>query len=68
MVGTEKLSRVLWCIFLDIWFLVHLTINIFIFITDFAANTYFEHKPYKNAILLSVCGAISELIDNKKRI
>ena len=31
MVGTEKLSRVLWCKCLDIWFLVHLTINIFIF-------------------------------------
>ena len=31
MFGTEKLSRVLWCQFLDIWFLVHLTINSFIF-------------------------------------
>ena len=31
MVGTDKLTRVLWCTFLDIWFLVHLTINIFIF-------------------------------------
>ena len=30
MVGTGKLSRVLWCKFRDIWFLVHLTINIFI--------------------------------------
>ena len=31
MVGTGKLSRVLWCKFHNIWFLVHLTINIFIF-------------------------------------
>ena len=31
MVGTGKFSRVLWCKFLVIWFLVHLTINIFIF-------------------------------------
>ena len=31
MVGTGKFSRVLWCKFLDIWFLVHLIINIFIF-------------------------------------
>ena len=31
MVGTGKLCRVLWCKFHDIWFLVHLTINIFIF-------------------------------------
>ena len=30
MVGTGKLFRVLWCKFHDIWFLVHLTINIFI--------------------------------------
>ena len=31
MVGTGKLSRVLWCKFLDIWFLEHFTINILIF-------------------------------------
>ena len=31
-------------------------------------NGLCNHKPYKNAILSSVCDAISELIDNKKRI
>ena len=31
MVGKGKLSRVPWGKFHDIWFLVHLTINIFIF-------------------------------------
>ena len=30
MVGTGKLFRLLWRKFHDIWFLVHLTINIFI--------------------------------------
>ena len=37
MVGTGKFSLVLWCSFLDIWFLVHLTINILIF--DFGRLT-----------------------------
>jgi len=35
---------------------------------DFAKNTYYEHKPYKNAILSSVCDVISKLTDNNKRI
>ena len=45
MVGTEKLCRVLWCKCLDIWFLVHLTINILI--SDFGrlqAKLHFLQK------------------------
>ena len=48
MVGTGKLFRVLWCKFLDIWFLVHLTINIFIFDFDpWQAKLYFLKKKRK---------------------
>ena len=57
MVGTEKLSRVLWCKFLDIWFLVHFTINIFIF--DFGrlqAKLHFLQKRQENAVTVSVVG------------
>ena len=45
MVGTGKLFRVLWYKFHDIWFLVHLTINIFI--SDFGrlqAKLHFLQK------------------------
>ena len=51
MVGTEKLTRVPWCKFLDIWFLVHLTINIFMF--DFGrlqAKLHFLQKRQDNAV------------------
>ena len=51
MVGTGKLSRVLWCKFLHIWFLEHLTINIFIF--DFGrlqAKLHFLQKRQDNAV------------------
>ena len=56
MVGTEKLSRVLWCKFLDIWFLVHLTINIFIF--DFGrlqTKLHFLQNRKENATTVGYC-------------
>ena len=55
MVGTGKLSGVLWCKFHDIWFLVHLAINIFSF--DFGllqAKLHFLQKRQKNAITCSI--------------
>ena len=51
MVGTGKLFRVLWCKCHDIWFLVHLTINIFIF--DFGllqAKMHFLQNRQENAV------------------
>ena len=56
MVGTGKLSRVRWCKFLDIWFLVHLTINIFIL--DFEllqAKLHFLQKLQENATTVGYC-------------
>ena len=49
MVGTGKLTCVLWCKFLDIWFVVHLTINIFSFYFGrFQVKLHFlRNKPKK---------------------
>ena len=51
MFGTGKLSRVLWCTFHDIWFLVYLTIDIFIFDFGLSSKTtgkrnHLEHFCY----------------------
>ena len=65
MVGTEKLSSVLWCKCLDIWFLVQLTINIFIYDFDgLQAKLHFLQKRQDNAVtwcilVLSLCYIIS---------
>ena len=50
MVGTGKLFRVLWCKSHDLWFLVHLTISIFIL--DFErlqTKLHFPQKRQENA-------------------
>ena len=64
MVRTEKLSRVLWCKFLDIWFLVHLTINIFIF--DFGrlqAKLHFLQKTTRQCSHLVHFGSCHYVIE-----
>jgi len=64
MVETEKLSRVLWCTFLDIWFLVHLTINIFIF--DFSrlqAKLHFLQKRQENAVTWCILVLVTMLLN-----
>ena len=54
MVGTGKFSPVLWCKILDIWFLVHLIINIFLF----------DFRPFAGKIALSskTTGQCSHLV------
>ena len=64
MVGTEKLSRVLWCKILDIWFLVHLIIHIFIF--DFGrlqAKLYFLQKRQDNAVTWCILVLVTMLLN-----
>ena len=53
MFGTGKLSRVLWCTFHDIWFLVHLTINIFIF--NFVKIAFSSKTTGKRNLLVHFC-------------
>ena len=51
MVGTGRFFRVLWSKFHEIWFLVHLIINIFMF--DFGrlqAKLHFLQKRQENAV------------------
>jgi len=62
MVGTGKLSRVSWCKFHDIWFLVHLTISIFIL--DFErlqAKLHFPQKRQENATTWCILVVVSLL-------
>ena len=67
MVGTGKLFRVLWCIFLDMWVLVHLTINIFIFDFDpWQAKLYFlkkKEKKKENAVTWCILVLVTMLLN-----
>ena len=63
MVGTGKLSRVLWCKFHDIRFLVHLTINIFMF--DFGllqAKLHFLQNRQENAVTWCILVTVTMLL------
>jgi len=64
MVGTGKLSRVLWCKFHDIWYLVYLTINIFIF--DFGllqAKLHFLQNRQENAVTWCILVIVTMLLN-----
>ena len=68
MVGTGKLSRVLWCKFHDIWFLVQLTNSIFIF--DFGrlqAKLHFLQKRQENAVTWGI-GVIVTILLSISRV
>ena len=64
MVGTGKLFRVLWYKFHDIWFLVHLTINIFIF--DFGllqAKLHFLQNRQETAVTWCILVIVTMLLN-----
>ena len=64
MVGTGKLSRVLWCKIYDIWFLVHLTISIFILdLERLQAKVHFHQKRQENATTWCILVVVSLLLN-----
>ena len=64
MVGTGKLSRVLWYKFHDIRFLVHLTINIFIFdFGPFEAKLQFPQNRQENAFTWCILVIVAMLLN-----
>ena len=64
LVGTGKLPRVLWCQLHDIWFLVQLTVNIFIFYFELLrAELHLLQNRQENAIIWCILVIVTMLLN-----